>query len=333
MNERYHIIVLSGGDTPEREISLVTGEVDAAALKTAGHTVEHRVIDSVADVLGMSDLVAADIVFPALHGGQGEDGHLQAVFDVMGVVYALSGPTACGLAMDKSGCKRIMRGAGIPTADWLLVCNDTFAGERHADAQAFPVADLIDRVEDQLGWPVVIKPNQDGSSVGVRLVENAAGFAEAFTAVAEMGQPVLVECFIPGRELTATVLLGRRLPLIEIRPRSGFYDFTNKYTTGACEYLCPAPVHSPVYERVSDDAQRLYDLLGCRGVARVDFRLDGDTYSCLEINAIPGMTANSLTPMAAAAVGISFADMLTDVCRDAVLRAGRTAPEPEASEE
>jgi D-alanine-D-alanine ligase len=182
---------------------------------------------------------------------------------------------------------------------------------------------LTDRVADQLGWPVIVKPNGDGSSVGVHLVETAAAFPAAFAAVASLGQPVLVESFIPGRELTATILLGRRLPLVEIRPRDGFYDFDNKYTPGACDYLCPAPVHSPIYERMSDDAQRLYDLLGCRGVARVDFRLDGDTYSCLEINTIPGMTASSLAPMAAAAVGISFADMLTDVCRDAVRRAGR----------
>ena len=323
MSERYRIVVLSGGDTPERDVSLETGAAVAAALTGAGHEVDHRILGTVADVLGMKDLVRADVVFPALHGGAGEDGHLQAVLDLMGVVYALSGPTASGLAMDKAGCKRIMRGAGVPTADWLLACGDGCGGGRGDDAEDFPVDNLMVRVDEELGWPVVIKPNRDGSSVGVRLVPSVAEFPMAFAAVASLGQAVLVERYVPGRELTATILLGRRLPLIEIRPREGFYDFQNKYTAGACEYLCPAPVHSPLYERICDDALRLYDLLGCRGVARVDFRLDGDTYSCLEINTIPGMTANSLVPKAAAAVGITFADLMTDVCRDAIRRAGR----------
>jgi D-alanine-D-alanine ligase len=131
---------------------------------------------------------------------------------------------------------------------------------------------------------------------------------------------VLLETFIPGRELTAAVLLGRPLPLLEIRPRSGFYDYGNKYTDGASEYLCPAPVHSPWYERISEDARRIYDLLGCSGVARVDFRLDEATYSCLEVNTIPGMTANSLVPKAAAAVGIRFPELVEDLCRDGVRR-------------
>ena len=323
MNERYRIAVLSGGDTPEREISLETGAAVAEALRIAGHEVDHRVLDTVADVLVMNDLVEADVVFPALHGGAGEDGRLQAVLDLMGAVYALSGPTASGLAMDKAGCKRMMRGAGIPTADWLLFCDDGCTGGRRKDAPNFPIEELTKRIDEELGWPVVIKPNHDGSSVGVRLLQGVADVPAAFAEVAAMGQAVLVERYVPGRELTASILLGRRLPLIEIRPREGFYDFANKYTTGACEYLCPAPVHSPIYERISDDALRLYDLLGCRGVARVDFRLDGDTYCCLEINTIPGMTANSLVPKAAAAVGITFGEMLTDVCRDAVRRSVR----------
>ncbi len=130
--------------------------------------------------------------------------------------------------------------------------------------------------------------------------------------------------------MTAAVFLGRRLPLLEIRPRDGFYDYTNKYTAGASEYLVPAPVHSPLYEQISADALRLYELVGCRGVARVDFRLDGDDCSCLEINAIPGMTATSLVPMAAAAVGIGFGDLTEDLCRAALghaaLRGGQQEP-------
>lgn len=319
------IVVLCGGESAERPVSLRSGEAVAAALRGLGHEVELRVLERVRDALAMTDLAAADVVFPALHGGAGEDGRLQAVLDLMGVVYALSGPVASGLAMDKAACKRLMRGAGVPTPDWLHVSGDPCPGARGDLTGELDTGELLRRVDASLGWPVVIKPNRDGSSVGVRLVDGPGAFpdacAEVAAAVASRGDSLLLERYVPGRELTATILLGRRLPLIEIRPRAGFYDFENKYTEGACEYLCPAPVHSPVYERISEDAQRVYDLVGCRGVARVDFRLDGDTYGCLEINTIPGMTATSLVPKAAAAVGIGFADLLNDLCHDALCRA------------
>ena len=138
--------------------------------------------------------------------------------------------------------------------------------------------------------------------------------------MASHSQDVVLEKYIPGRELTATIFLGRRLPLLEIKPRQGFYDFANKYTPGASEYLVPAPVHSPLYEEISDDALRVYDLLECEGVVRIDFRLDGDAYYCLEVNTIPGMTDTSLVPKAAAAVGIGFGDMLEDLCHTARTR-------------
>lgn len=319
---RLNVVVLCGGSSTEREVSLATGAAVAEALAGAGHTVETREIGHEREVLAMSDLAAVDAVFPALHGGPGEDGRLQAALDLMGAACAMSGPVACGLAMDKAAAKRIMRGAGIPTADWLLVCGDGCARGHGVAPADLPAEELMRRVDAELGWPVVVKPNRDGSSVGVHIVERPGDFAAACAEVAAMGQSILVERFIPGRELAATILLGRRLPLVEISPRDGFYDYANKYTAGACEYLCPAPVHSPLYERISEDAQRLYDLLGCRGVARVDFRLDGDTYGCLELNAIPGMTATSLVPMAAGAVGIGFADLITDLCREAARRRG-----------
>ena len=324
-SKHLNIIVLMGGDSPEREVSLATGQAVAEALSLVGHHVEARTLAAVQDVLSMTDLSAADVVFPAFHGGAGEDGRLQAVLDLLGVTSALSGPIASGLAMDKAACKRLMRGAGISTPDWLHISGDQCSGERIMGSQA-KVRDQLDltvlaaRAGAELGWPLIAKPNRDGSSVGIRIIENETKFPEAWQDVAAQGQSVLLEKFIPGRELTATIFLGRRLPLIEIEPHEGYYDFANKYTEGACDYLCPAPVHSPIYERISDDAQRLFDLIGCRGVARVDFRLDGDTYSCLEINTIPGMTALSLVPKAAAAVGISFPDLLSDLCYDAVCR-------------
>ena len=307
------IIVLMGGDSREREISLASGQAVADALADAGHTVETRILSDVASVARMTDLADADVVFPALHGGYGEDGHLQALLDLMGVDYALSGPLASALAMDKAVTKRMMRGAGIPTPEWLLISTD-----EALEAERLAALEL--RVGRELGYPAVVKPNADGSSVGVRIVENGSDFTAAFTETAATGGDVLIESYIPGRELAATVLLGRRLPLVEIKPREGFYDYRNKYTSGASDYECPADVNSPLYEKIGGDALRLYDLLGCRGVARVDFRLDGDRYSCLEINTIPGMTGTSLVPRAAAVVGIDMGLMLEDLCEEARTR-------------
>ena len=150
----------------------------------------------------------------------------------------------------------------------------------------------------------------------------------AFLKVAQVGSTdnpapemdILMEKFIPGRELAATIFLGRRLPLLEIQPGEEFYDYGSKYTVGASEYLVPAPVHSPLYEQISADALRVFELIGCRGLARVDFRLDGENYNCLEINTIPGMTETSLVPKAAAAVGIGFEHLVEDVCLAALPR-------------
>jgi len=312
------ITVLMGGDSPEREISLASGRAVADALAGAGHAVTPVVLGAVAEVLSLPELRATEVVFPALHGGDGEDGHLQAALDLLGVPYALSGPLASALAMDKAAAKRLLRGAGVPTPDWLLVDGGAPSG---AGEGGLGLDHVRERAGDELGYPLVAKPNAFGSSVGVRIVAAPAEFDDAFAAAAAGGRDVLLETFVPGRELTAAIFMGQRLPLVEIRPRAGFYDFGNKYTDGASEYLVPAPVDSPLYERIGADARRVFDLFGCRGLARVDFRLDGDTYSCLEVNTIPGMTANSLVPKAAAAVGIGFADLLEDLCRDALDRA------------
>jgi D-alanine-D-alanine ligase len=303
-----HIAVLMGGNSTEREVSLSSGQAVAAALAAAGHRVEAVDIPSVRAVADLAVVREVEVVFPALHGGEGEDGHLQALLDLLEVKYALSGPLASALAMDKAACKRIMAGAGIATPEWLLV-------QLPAD-----LPHVQERVKQELGFPAVVKGNCGGSSVGVEIVRREGDFVAAFERVAAGGGAVLIERYVPGRELTAAILLGRRLPLLEIRPREGFYDYAHKYTSGASEYLVPAPVHSPLYENICADALRLHDLLGCQGLSRVDFRLDGDAYSCLEVNTIPGMTANSLVPKAAAAVGIPFGALLEDLCREALSR-------------
>jgi len=324
------IQVLMGGDSSEREVSLLSGQAVTQALREAGHDAEAVDIPAVEAVLTLEGLKEADLVFPVLHGGQGEDGHLQSLLEIMGIPYALSGPAASALAMDKSNTKRVMRGAGIPTPDWLQVSWDRDQGQsgavfsrqdRGREGEGLTTAHILERAADELGFPLVVKLNSGGSSVGVAIVNTPGEFDAAFTRVVESADSacidVILERFIPGRELTSTILQGRRLPLLEIKPHSGFYDYKNKYTSGASEYLVPAPVHSPVYEQIAADALRLYELVGCRGVARVDFRLDGNDYYCLEINTIPGMTEHSLVPKAAAAVGIGFPALLDDICRTA----------------
>lgn len=326
------IAVLMGGDSSEREVSLRSGQAVAQGLRESGHEVLEIDIPSVAAVIGCDVLRGIDMIFPALHGGDGEDGHLQALLEILGLPYALSGPGASALAMDKGLTKRLMRSAGIPTPDWLQVTWNCRAGAGPqvsvpgAGAEPDLTLERIhERVLAEIGFPAVVKLNAGGSSVGVEIVDKSADFMAAFERVAAAAGTclveVLIEKYIPGRELTAAILLGRRLPLLEIRPRQGFYDYRNKYTTGASDYLVPAPVHSPVYEQIVGDALRLYELAGCRGLARSDFRLDGDSYYCLEINTIPGMTATSLVPKAAAAVGIGFPALVDDLCRAARLPA------------
>jgi len=327
------IAVLMGGDSPERDVSLASGRAVAAGLQRAGHEVLALDIPSVAAVLDLPELRDVDVVFPALHGGQGEDGHLQATLDVLGIPFALSGARASAIAMDKATSKRIMRAAAIPTPDWLQVTWDrkaakpealTAKGGAERDDGGLTMTRVFARARQDIGFPQVIKLNGAGSSVGVEIVERPDQFEAAVGRIVAVPcdkcLDLLIEKFIPGRELTATIFMGRRLPLLEIRPREGFYDYQNKYTAGASDYLVPAPVHSPLYEQICADALRVYELIGCRGVARVDFRLDRKDYNCLEINTIPGMTETSLVPKAAAAVGIGFDALVEDLCR-----AGMTA--------
>lgn len=325
------IAVLMGGDSPERDVSLASGQAVVAGLRRAGHEVLALDIPSVVAVLDLPELREVDVVFPALHGGQGEDGHLQAVLDVLGIPFALSGARASAIAMDKASSKRIMRAAAIPTPDWLQVTWDrkaakpealTAKGGAERDNGGLTMARVFARASQDIGFPQVIKLNGAGSSVGVEIVERPDQFEAAVGRVVAVPcdkcLDLLIEKFIPGRELTATIFMGRRLPLLEIRPREGFYDYQHKYTAGASDYLVPAPVHSPLYEQICADALRVYELIGCRGVARVDFRLDGEDYNCLEINTIPGMTETSLVPKAAAAVGIGFQALVEDLCRAGV---------------
>lgn len=326
------IVVLMGGSSAEREISLRTGSGIAKALRARGHDVTavdtadgailpageetaRAVLPPLPDEAGgagaaglarrdRADLAErppvhdADLVFLALHGGAGEDGTIQALLDLAGKPYTGSGLRASAVAMDKDLSKRLFVHAGVPTPAWRLY--------RRRDGRR-PDAAAVAAVG---GYPVIVKPNDEGSTFGLSVVNEAAGLGPAFDEAMRYSNEVLLEEFIPGRELTVAVLGDEPLPIVEIRPRSGLYDYEAKYTVGGSEYFCPADLDEAATRDLMELAVRACRALDTAGVARVDFRLPPDgPPSCLEVNTIPGMTATSLVPMAARAAGLSFEEL------------------------
>ena len=292
------VTVLMGGFSAEREVSLNSGAAAARALGKAGYTVAS--IDVKRDARAMiADIDASKpaVVFNALHGRFGEDGRVQGMLDIMGIPYTHSGMLASALAMDKPVAKRLYAGAGIPVPEGRVVSR--------AEAEA---GDVLPR-------PFVLKPVNEGSSVGVHIVK--AGDNGNPMADWSFGDQVMAERFIPGREITVAVMGDRALGVTEITSARGFYDYTAKYAAGGSRHLLPAPLPKQDY----DEAMRLsllaHQTLGCRGVTRADLRYD-DTrpgqpgqFYLLEINTQPGMTDTSLVPELAAHVGIGFPDLVT----------------------
>jgi D-alanine-D-alanine ligase len=337
---KLNVMLVVGGDSAERDVSLGSGASVYQALRDLGHRVVvtdplHPEIGPTEDpaaffddagisaepprlgrekydarkrfmmVLGEFDLLGCDIVFNCLDGGAGEDGTFQAVLDYFGIPYTGSGACASMLAMDKNLAKRIVSAERVPVARELFV-----------EPQDGDVRDIESRVMKTPSLPAVVKPNREGSSVGVTIVRTVEELASAIEEAKSYGGPYLIEEYIDGTEVTASMLDGVELPLIEIRPKAGFYDYKNKYTSGACEYIVPAPVDERIADAVARSARDAYESLGCRGYARVDFRLkpQGDHYF-LEVNTLPGMTSTSLVPKAAGAVGIGFPELVDRILR------------------
>ncbi len=301
---RYHrIAVLKGGWSPEREVSLNSGAAAAKALREAGYDVFE--IDVSRD-LGARLLEAKpDAVFNALHGQWGEDGCVQGLLEIMGLPYTHSGVLASSLAMDKQRAKAIFEDYGIPS----------------------PPGKIVSRAEAAKGHvmetPYVIKPNAQGSSVGVFIVRKGENRPpeQLSSDKWDLGDEVLVEKFIPGRELTVAVMGDRPLCVTEITTALAFYDYEAKYAAGGSKHVLPADVPQEITERCLDLALRAHNALGCRGVSRSDFRYDpdakGEQLYCLEVNTQPGLTATSLAPEQAAHLGISFPELCAWMVEDA----------------
>lgn len=289
MSDKLRVVVLEGGPSQEREVSLRTGQAVTAALRQLGYPVEE--IDPRDGDLLVPE--GTDIVFLCLHGTFGEDGQVQRLLLRRGIPFTGSGPDASERAFDKSWSKEIFGKAGVPTPRWTLA--------RSADKPPLPL-------------PFVIKPARQGSSIGVSRVFEEEDYPEAFARAKAEDHLVVAEAYIEGRELTVGILGEELLPVVEIRPKAGFYDYRNKYTSGASEYLCPAPLPPDQAQSVASIAHAAYRSLGCTVYGRVDLLLDGAGKPwVLEVNTIPGMTETSLFPKAAQAAGIAFPQLCEQV--------------------
>lgn len=283
------ITVLQGGPSTEREVSLRSGAAVAKALGEAGYDVTSVTVEGEEVVIP----AGTELVFVALHGTFGEDGKLQRILSRLGLPFTGSSEAASRDAFDKVVSKSIFIENGLPT----------------------PKSQLVAKLEDlTLPLPVAVKPPCQGSSVGVTLVFNQEQLKVALDDALKYGERALVEMLIVGKELTIGILDDAALPVIEIHPKAGFYDYQNKYTAGATEYLCPAPLDAEVTAAVQRVALRAHQALGCGAYSRVDIMLaeDGQPY-LLEINTIPGMTATSLLPKAAKAAGMTFPELCSRI--------------------
>lgn len=298
-----------GGRSAEREISLRTGQAVYRALLRRGYrAVAIDVGESLPQQLKARRV---DMVFLALHGPGGEDGTIQGFLETIGMPYTGSGVRASAMAMHKVTAKTLLACHGIPVPEGTVV---------HKGETASKPA--------RLAWPVIVKPAAEGSTIGISIVRKASDWRAALKRAHKRDREAVVEAYIPGHEVTVSVLGGTRrptaLPTIEIVAPGGFYDYAAKYTKGRSRYLCPAPLPAAVSRRVTDLAVRAYDILGCDGAARVDFRVTpGGKPYVLEVNTIPGMTETSLLPMAAAKAGMDY-DTLTEEILKSALRRART---------
>ncbi len=325
------ITVLTGGTSSERDVAIASAVQVVKALRSREHTVavvdtargyipeaeEPKVLSAtvareppaieelvalergllLSGLAGLTVVRDAEVIFLALHGGKGEDGTLQAVLDVVGVPYTGSGALGSGLAMDKDIAKRLFRFAGIPTADWVMAPVDAAT------------------VGERLGWPVVVKPSKQGSTVGLSVVKAPADFEAAVTLAARYDDEVMVEAYIPGRELTVGVLADEPLAVGEIIPRHEIFDYECKYTPGMSQEIFPADLPENARRECGRLGVLAHRVLKLGGYSRVDFRLTpAGQLVCLEVNTLPGMTSTSLMPQSAAAVGIPFPELCERIC-------------------
>ncbi len=343
MPKKLRVLLLAGGDSPEREVSLASGRAVAEAVGELGHSLMALDPATGKSLLGPNgkfladgvhelppdskslsvirqkgairtvekfDFSAVDVIFNILHGGRGEDGTIQALLDLAEKPYTGSGVLASALAMNKHASKKLFKSEGIPTPDWELF---TLKGPKLSPEEKSKLK--------RFGYPFVVKPNDAGSTVGLTVVHNPDELDGAIEAAFEYSNQMMAEEFIAGRELTVGVLGQTPLPVVEIIPKHEIYDYTCKYTAGMTEYICPAKLLEAETKKVQELGLKAFLILGCEGFARTDFRMGTDgVFYCLEVNTLPGMTNLSLVPKAADASGLSFEQLVQKIIDLAVER-------------
>ena len=332
MNSKPQVALLVGGTSPEREVSKMSGKGVLGALKSLQYPTivmdpayglnqpkeeENFFLEkdfteisnrNCIDAINSDLLNNVDIVFSALHGKWAEDGTLQSLLELRGYKYTGSKVLASALAMDKEMSKVIFRQAGVQTPDWFTVKYRSFE----------PIL-IADQIKQEIGFPCIIKPNDQGSTVGLKFVKDESEVEKGIVIAQQFSSKAMVEKYIPGREITVAILISEALPVLEIVPKSGLYDYKSKYTSGMSEYIVPAKIPEETAKKAQQQALKAYHSLGCEGYARVDFRLNNDNeLYCLEVNTLPGMTPLSLVPKAAKAVGISFEELVKRIIQQAL---------------
>lgn len=314
MSDRW-VAVLSGGLSHEREVSLRSGRRLSAALRATGLTVEEW--DADAGLLPRLREQRPDAVVVALHGGEGENGAVQSILEMLGVPYVGSDSRACRRAWDKPTAKAELARVGLTTPDWVVLPHSTF---RELGAQP-----VLDAIVDRLGLPLVLKPDQGGSALGAQVVREASELPAAMVGCLAYGETVLAERFVDGVEVAVGVLDGpdgpEPLPAVEIVPESGIYDYTARYTAGLTEFHAPARLDAAAATAVGELAVAAHRLLGLRDVSRTDAVVTADgAVEFLEVNVCPGLTETSLLPMAVEAAGRSLGDVFATLIERAVTR-------------
>jgi D-alanine-D-alanine ligase len=324
MHSKLNVVLFVGGISPERAVSKSSSKSIYQALKNIGHNV--KLIDpayglkqpenpedffSEKDLFELSarnyiDVVNSkyfddiDIVFIGLHGKWGEDGIVQSLLELRGLKYTGSKVLSSAISMDKAMSKILFDEFGVTTPAWFQLSNNNLN-----------ISSTLEKTRSRFGFPCVVKPNDQGSTVGLTVCKNEYEFEEGIKLALNYSDKVLVEEFIPGHEMTVAILEGEVLPPLEIKPKHAFYDYECKYTSGMSEYIVPAEIPDFAIKRLQDQAMLAFNALNCKAYARADFRMTNDFQPyCLELNTLPGMTSLSLVPKMAKAAGISFEELI-----------------------
>ncbi|MCH7763986.1 MAG: D-alanine--D-alanine ligase [Candidatus Marinimicrobia bacterium] len=294
------IAVIMGGLSSEREISLQSGKAMQLACEHLGYETISVVFEK--DIIQHLDtLLNVDLVLIALHGGMGENGRIQGMFESLGIRYTGSDALSSAICMDKHISKLLAEDVGILTPGWMRI------------KKSEP------KNTSQIKFPCVVKPNSEGSTIGLTIVEHENQLKEAINTAFDYDNEILIEDYITGKELTVSVVDDNILPIIEIQPSHGLYDYECKYSKGMTEYICPAELDNKLSDEIKETTLKIYNLLKCRHYGRVDFRLDeNNQHWFLEVNTLPGMTETSLVPKAAKAVGLTFDQLVQKIINQAL---------------